>query len=85
MIAVYLNTHDEAGDYIFRWEEGVAPDNSDPTGLFSAAVAGPSSATLTAGKHSGYTYLFFVTDSDLYEQLEADSTAIGTAVTVEKQ
>lgn len=82
VITVKLDTNDASGNYGFRWSAGIAPDNSDPTGIFANAVAGPSELNVTLNKNTAYEFLFFVTDSALLEQLHggADVTTLVSVV-----
>lgn len=84
VITVDIDTNDMAGEYIFTWAAGIAPDNSDPTGIFANAVQGAGVLTATLGRDTGYTFYFFVTDAALLSQLNADPAEVTTYVAVNK-
>ena len=61
IITVSIDTNDVSGSYKFEWIEGITPDNSDPNGVFTAAVSGPSSKVVTLNLQTAYKFVFFIT------------------------
>jgi len=84
VITVATDTNDMSGEYKFVWPAGITPDNSDPSGLLKTAAAGPAEITVTLEKNTAYESLFFVTDSALKAQLDADPASAVNYVTLVK-
>lgn len=85
VITLDIDMNDVSGEFKFSWPEGIAPDNSDPSGLFKNAIAGPSNATVTLNKNTAYQFLFFVTDGELLEQLNNTPSNAEQIVTMIKK
>ena len=69
VITLRIVTNDEGGTYEISWSENVLPDNADPNGVLTSAVAGPSSVEATLKPHSNYVFNFFV-HHDVREYVE---------------
>ena len=85
VITINIDTNDVSGEFNFSWQEGITPDNSDPTGFFKNAIAGPSNSTVTLNKNTAYQFMFFVTDAELLEQLNNTPSDAGQIVTMTKE
>lgn len=85
VITIKIDTNDISGAFTFNWQDGIVPDNSDPTGTFADAAAGPEELSVTLHKNTAYEFLFFVTDETLYAQLNNGSANAAEIVTVVKE
>ena len=82
VITMTVNTKNTGGNFVFYWDSGISPDNSDPIQLFRDAQAGPAELTVALQKNTVYEFLFFVTDPQLLSNLQADASAAESVVTV---
>ena len=85
VITVKIDTNDMSGNYKFSWPAGIVPDNSDPNKIFTTALTGPSSATVTLNKNTAYQFLFFATNGELLEQLNNTPSNAEQIVTMIKK
>lgn len=60
VVSLRVVTNDEGGVYEFSWPENIFPDNADPNGIFTSAVAGPSTMEATLSPYTNYVFYFFV-------------------------
>ena len=60
VISVRIVTNDEGGIYEISWSENIVPDNADPNGILTSAVAGPSSVQANLLPNSNYVFNFIV-------------------------
>ena len=85
VITINITTKDTGGSFQFCWPAGIVPDNSDPSGIFKTALAGPSELTATLNTNTNYQFLFFVTDAALLEQLNNAPDTAAQTVTMTKK
>ena len=76
VLTIKIDTNDMSGDYQFSWPAGVTPDNSDPNGIFTQALVGPTEVTVTLKHNTDYTFLFFITDKDLQDAASSGTNVI---------
>ena len=79
IFTVIVDTNDMSGNYLFTWPDGIVADNSDPNRIFTNALLGPSSLTAWLNADTEYEFLFFVTDSTLFEEPFEVTNVIGVS------
>lgn len=85
VIYVTVVTNDNGGKYEVDIKAGITPDNSDPNKIFTKAEAGPTTCEVSLNKHTEYEFCFFVTDAEILNVLNADSSKISQYVKFEKK
>jgi len=93
MVTLKVTTNDDAGVFKIWWNEYLLPDNADPNGILTDAVAGEAYVTPTLTAHTTYRLYFFIKPESLAEvnaQLgsmtpEQQLAMLTSSVTCEKQ